>query len=220
MRTLVISVLLWVLLLSLGAGAVLADPGSNNESGRGRGQSENAAQHDTDRNTANSGVGGGNATANGRGQGASGEAVSASPTLVPSGVAPRPCMFSVQGKFVRWVAPIPSVDSGGRPASSAVMELRVISCSRAVREAGLGENDDLLHIVVNDQTRYHVHGGGGGFSTGLVGTNPVGARMHVVGTATYAETATGGITEAPAALFATRVLVQLADDASADSDGG
>jgi hypothetical protein len=217
MRTLVIIVLLWVLLLSLGPGAVLADPGSNNGNGRGNGQSSNAAQQDRGGNPGNNGVGRGNgggnhnASASGRGQGVSGEVVAPSPTVPPSPAIPKPRMFSLQGKFASWFAV--SVDT-----ESAVMQVEVVSCNRVVRDAVLGEDGDILHIVVTDRTLYHVYGGGGGFSTGLVGTDiPAGARVHIVGTASYAEKASGGVTEAPVTLYATRVLVQL-DDADAADD--
>ena len=64
----------------------------------------------------------------------------------------RPRVFSVQGTFVGWVAQSDDLES-------AYMEIEVISCNRAVRDAVIGDDGDLLHVEIDDQTRYHVLGG-------------------------------------------------------------
>lgn len=211
MRTLVVTVLVWMLLLSLGAGAALADPGSSSGNGRGRGQPQDVARpHDRRGNPGDDGndivasePGRGNGNGSANGQGGSGGTVTRVPTRPPAGDVVRPRVFSVQGTFVGWVAQSDDLES-------AYMEIEVISCNRAVRDAVIGDDGDLLHVEIDDQTRYHVLGGGGGFSTGLARANiPDGARLHIVGTASHAETGTGGVTEAPVLLYATRVLVQL-----------
>lgn len=233
MRTITTTLILLVLLLGLGAGAVMAGPGGNgNGRAVGRGDGDAASPH-VDSNGGRADVAANGPSASGRVQATLGgeEQVADPPRTAQDTLSLKPRVFSAHGTFARWLgeresddADEPSAEGGDDPVEGRVMEIALESCSRIVRDAALSVDLDaggaeLLRILVDDQTRYHVRGGGGGFSTGPTGLAvPVGAGVHIVGTAYITLTPDGQAAATPSPLYATRILFQLDEEDDADDD--